>query len=147
MNSKPKAASQEERMPLWKQHFENLLGKPQKVTDEHLTKIISNQLHIKLGQFMHEEFDLVLRKTKNRKYAGLDRITPEVWKTRKFDDVLLRYCNAVYNQNTIDRGRKGCILPFPKNRWHQNGQELPKYNPYFHSGWYLQCSATQPYIT
>ena len=27
---------------------------------------------------------------------------------------LLRYSNAVYNQNTIDRWTKGCILPFPK---------------------------------
>ena len=39
---------------------------------------------------------------------------PEVWKTRKFDDILLQYYNAVYNQNTIDRWTKGCTLPFPK---------------------------------
>ena len=45
---------------------------------------------------------------------GLDKIPPEVWKTREFDDILLRYCNAVYNQNTIDRWTKGCILPFSK---------------------------------
>ena len=32
---------------------------------------------------------------------------PEVWKTKEFDDKLLRHCNAVYNQ-------KRCILPFPK---------------------------------
>ena len=37
-----------------------------------------------------------------------------MWKTRKFDDILLRHCNAVYNQNPIDRWMKGCILPFPK---------------------------------
>ena len=52
-------------------------------------------------------------KTKNRKAAGLDEIPPEVWKTKEFDDILLRHCNAVYNQNTIDRWTKGCILPFP----------------------------------
>ena len=56
----------------------------------------------------------VLRKIKNRKAAGLDEIPPEVWKTRQFDDILLRHCNAVYNQNPIDRWMKGCILPFPK---------------------------------
>ena len=55
-----------------------------------------------------------LRKIKNRKAAGLDEIPPEVWKTRQFDDILLRHCNAVYNQNPIDRWMKGCILPFPK---------------------------------
>ena len=54
------------------------------------------------------------KKIKNRKAAGLDEIPPEVWKTRQFDDILLRHCNAVYNQNPIDRWTKGCILPFPK---------------------------------
>ena len=48
------------------------------------------------------------------KATSLDEIPPEIWKTRKFDDLLLRYYNAVYNQNTIDRWTKGCILPFPK---------------------------------
>ena len=47
--------------------------------------------------------DSVLRKIKNRKAAGLDEIPPEVWKTRQFHDVLLRHCNAVYNQNPIDK--------------------------------------------
>ena len=28
--------------------------------------------------------------------------------------LLLRHCNAVYNQNPIDIWMKGCILPFPK---------------------------------
>ena len=39
---------------------------------------------------------------------------PEVWKTRKLDDILFRHCNVVYNQNPIDRWMKGCILPFHK---------------------------------
>ena len=51
---------------------------------------------------------------RNRKAAGLDIITLEVGKTRKFDDLQLRFCNTVYNQNPIDRWTKGCILPFPK---------------------------------
>ena len=46
--------------------------------------------------------------------AELDEIPPEVWKTRQFDDILLLHCNAVYNQNPIDRWTKGCILPFLK---------------------------------
>ena len=56
----------------------------------------------------------VLRKNKNRKAAGLDEIPPEIWKTRQFNDVLLRHSNAVYNQNPIDRWMKECIIPFPK---------------------------------
>ena len=112
--AKLKAANQQERIKLWKQHFENLLGNPPKITHEPITRIISKQLDIKLGPFTQEELDSVLRKIKNRKAAGLDEIPPEVWKTRQFDDILLRHCNAVYNQNPIDRWTKGCILPFPK---------------------------------
>ena len=112
--AKLKAANQQERIKLWKQHFENLLGNPPKITHEPITRIISKQFHIKLGPFTQEELDSVLRKIKNRKAAGLDEIPPEVWKTRQFDDILLRHCNAVYNQNPIDRWMKGCILPFPK---------------------------------
>ena len=112
--AKLKAANQQERIKLWKQHFENLLGNPPKITHEPITRIICKQLDIKLGPFTREELDSVLRKIKNRKAAGLDEIPPEVWKTRQFDDILLRHCNAVYNQNPIDRWMKGCILPFPK---------------------------------
>ena len=138
---KLKAASQEERLHLRKHHSKNLLGKPPKVTDQPITKIICNQLDIKLGQLTQEELDSVLRKIKDRKVTGLDEIPPEVWKTREFDDILFRYCNAIYKQNIIDRWTKGC------KRWPRNSQELPRYNPYIYSGQDLQCSATQPHRT
>ena len=112
--AKLKAANEQERIKLWKNHFENLLGNPPKGTHGPITRIISKQLDIELGPFTQEELDSVLRKIKNRKAAGLDEIPPEVWKTRQFDDILLRHCNAVYNQNLRDRWMKGCILPFPK---------------------------------
>ena len=100
--AKLKATNQQEGIHLWKQHFENLLGRPPKVTHEPITRIISKQLDIKLGPFTQEVLDSVLRKIKNRKAAGLDEIPPEVWKTRQFDDLLLQHCNTVYNQNPID---------------------------------------------
>ena len=112
--AKLKATSQQDRIHLWKQHFENLLGNPPEITQKPIMRIISKQVDIKLGPFTQEELLSVLRKIKNRKAAGLDEIPPEVWKTRKFDDILLRHCNAVYNQNPIDWCMKGCILPFPK---------------------------------
>ena len=111
--AKLKAASQQERVKLWEQHFKNLLGSPPKITDEPITWIISKQLDIKQGPFAKEELDSVLKKIKNRKAAVLDEIPPEVWKTRQFDDILLMQCNAVYSQNRIERWMKGCILPFP----------------------------------
>ena len=42
--AKLKAANQQERIKLWKQHFENLLGNPPKITHEPITRIISKQL-------------------------------------------------------------------------------------------------------
>ena len=112
--AKLKAASQQERVKLWEQHFKNLQGNPPEITDEPITRIISKQLDVKLGPFTKEELDSVLKRIKNRKAAGLDEIPPEVWKTRQVDDILLRQCNAVYSQNRIERWTKGCILPFPK---------------------------------
>ena len=112
--AKLKATNQQERIKLWKQHFENQPRNPPKVTHEPITRIISKQLDIKLWSFTQEELDSVLRKIKNRKATGLDEIRP-VWKTRQFDDILLRHRNTVYNQYPIDRWMKGCILHFPKN--------------------------------
>ena len=44
--AKLKAANQQERIKLWKQHFENLLANPPNVTQEPITRIISKQLDI-----------------------------------------------------------------------------------------------------
>ena len=100
--SKLKPTNQEERIYLWKQHFKNLLGKSTQITNKSFTIIISNPVDIKPIQFTHE-IDVLLRKIKNRKAAGLNEIPTEVWKARKFDYMLFRYSNAVYNQNIIDR--------------------------------------------
>ena len=130
--AKLKAANQQERVKLWKKHFENLLGNPSKVTNEPITRIISKQLDVRLGPFNKEILDSVLRKIKNRKAAGLDEIPSKVWKNIQFDDILLRQCNAVYNQNRIERWMKGCI---------------PRYNTYIHSSQNLQCPTTKPHRT
>ena len=144
---KLKAANQQERIKLWKQHFENLLGNQPKITHEPITRIISKQLDIKLRPFTQEELDSVLRKIKNRKAAGLDEIPLEVWKTRQFDDILLRHCNAVYNQNPTDRWMKGCILPFPTKAGPRISQNLPRHNTYIHSSQNLQSFTTKPHRT
>ena len=51
---KRKATSQQERIHLWKQHFENSLRNTPKFTHEPNMRIISKQLYIKLGQFTQE---------------------------------------------------------------------------------------------
>ena len=112
--AKLKTTSQQERIQLWKEHFKNLLGNPLKVTHDPIMRVISKQSDIKLGQFTQEELNSVLKRIKNRKAAGLEEIPSEVRKTGEFDDMLLRHCNAVFNQNTLDRCTKECILPLPK---------------------------------
>ena len=87
---------------------------PPKVTDEPIMKIINNQLDVKLGQFTQDKLDVVLIKIKNRKAASLDEIPPEVWKIRKFNDLLLQYCNTVYNQNR--QMDKGLYTPISQKR-------------------------------
>ena len=68
---KLKAASQEDWIQMWKEHFKNLLGNSSKVTDKPTTKIINSQQEIKLGQFTYEELNVVLTKIKSRKLLAL----------------------------------------------------------------------------
>ena len=95
-------------------HFQNLLGKSLIVSDSTIEKLIEQELEIKTGAFNELELDLVLKNMKNQKAAGLNRIPPEVWETGKFNDLLLYYCNEVYNGNVIQSWTDGCMLHFPK---------------------------------
>lgn len=113
--AKIKANSQNERLNKWKSHFQNLLGKQPNVSNKPIEMNPAQQeLDIKTGPFNENELELVLKKLKNKKAAGLDNIPPEVWKTGKFNDLLLYFCNEVYKGNTIQAWTEGCILPFPK---------------------------------
>ena len=60
--AKLEAANQQERIKLWKQHFENLQGNPSKVTQQPIIRIIRKQFEIKLGTLTQEELDSVLKK-------------------------------------------------------------------------------------
>ena len=48
-----------------------------------------SQLKIKLGLLIREELDASLKKIKSRKAAHLYEVSLEIWKTRKFEDILL----------------------------------------------------------
>ena len=95
--AKLKAANPQERIKLWKQHFENLLGNPPKVTHEPITKIISKQLDIKQGPFTQEEFDSVLKKLKIGKLQGFTRF-PQKYRR---PDNLTTYCSDTATQSII----------------------------------------------
>ena len=61
-------------------------------SDKPITKIINNQL-----KEFTQELNVVLTKIENWKVAGLHVINSEVWKIRKFNNLLLWYWNAIYN--------------------------------------------------
>ena len=94
-------------------HFQNVLGKWPIVSDSNIEKCIEHELEIKTGPFNEPKLDLVLKKLKNKKAAGLDEIPPEAWETWKSND-LLYYYNEVYNGNVIQSWTEGYTLPFPK---------------------------------
>ena len=99
--AKLKAASQQERVKLWEQHFKNLLGNPPEITDEPITRIISKQLDVKLGPFTKEELDSVLRRIKNRKAAGARRDPPRSVE----DETIRRYtCSGNATQSIVKIG-------------------------------------------
>ena len=95
--AKLKAANQQERIKLWKKHFENLLGNPPKVTHEPITRIISKQLDIKLGPFMQEELSSVLKKIEIGKLQGLKRFPQKYGKP----DNSTTYCSDTATQSII----------------------------------------------
>ena len=69
-SSNLKAASQEERIQLWKEeriqlwknHFKVLLGKPPQVSNELITPIVQEELNIKKGDLSMAEFVKALKK-------------------------------------------------------------------------------------
>ena len=61
---------------------------------------------------MEKELDEIQKQIKSRKTVGLDGTPPEVGKTRIFDEMHLRLCNAAYKQNTREEMIKGYILQF-----------------------------------
>ena len=112
--AKLRAKSEEERISLWAKHFKDLLGKNPLTFPLEILPVVELTLDVKTGHFSLDELDAVLKAIKSRKSPGLDNIPPEVWKTRKFDKILLGFCNSVYDNEPIQKWTQGCILPFPK---------------------------------
>ena len=112
--AKLKATSEEERLKLWKKHFEDLLGSTPKIKESNITPVVSTVLNIKTGPFEMYELNKARKQVKNGKASALDNIPPEVWKIEELGETLLNFCNAVYQQEPIESWTDGCLLPFPK---------------------------------
>ena len=112
--AKLKASSEEERLKLWKKHFEDLLGTPPKIKDTPITPVVSTLLNIKTGRFEMKELIKAQKQVQYGKSCGLDDIPPEVWKNEEIREILLGFTNDVYEQREIESWVDGCLLPFPK---------------------------------
>ena len=85
--AKLKASNQEERVKLWQQHFQDLLGKPPVINEEEITPIFTEELNIKKGLFTMEELLKAVKSIQSGKACGLDEIPAEVWKLAEFHQV------------------------------------------------------------
>ena len=66
-----------------------MLGNSPEICDKLTKEIIYGQLDIKLRQFAEDKFNELLIENKSRKAGGLREISPEIYKTRKFDNILI----------------------------------------------------------
>ena len=113
--AKLKATSEEERLKLWKKHFQDLLGSSPKIKESTITPVVATVLNIKTGLFEMRELVKAQKQVRNGKANGLDNIPPEVWKHEEIREILLGFCNDVYQQEAIESWTEGCLLPFPKS--------------------------------
>ena len=95
--AKLKAANHQERIKLWKQHFENLLGNPPKITHEPITRIINKQLDIKLGPSYKKNSTRFSEKLKIGKLQGWTRFHQKYGRP----DNSTTYCSDTATQYTI----------------------------------------------
>ena len=110
---KIKAKSTEERVKLWKEHFQQLLGNPPTIIDKPVEKVFDT-LQINTEEFTTAELKTAIKTLQNNKATGLDEIPAEVWKTECLDQELLEVCNKTFHGDAPDIWRKGGLLPFPK---------------------------------
>ena len=108
-----RASFPKERMKLWKEHFEGLLGQPPVVDNEPITRVF-DALLIKTGDFTMKKLREAIKSTQENKATGHAGIPAEVWKLECFNDQLLEVCNRACHGDIPDMWLKGVILPFPK---------------------------------
>ena len=90
-----KASNTDERLAIWKNHFQKLLGQSPEIDDQPLPKVFDT-LPIKTGEFTAIELQASIKSFQNNKATGLDSIPIETWKTGCMNEELLNVCNKAY---------------------------------------------------
>ena len=108
-----RANSPEERLKLWKNHFEQLLGQPPVLDDQPIERVF-NTLPIKTEDFTADELQKSINASQNNKAPGLGGISTETWKTGCLDEELLEICNKTFHGDVPGIWREGGIYLFRK---------------------------------
>ena len=108
-----RANSPEERIKLWKDHFENLLGQPPTIDDQPIIKV-HDPLPISTSDFTMQELTLAIKMSQNNRATGLDEIPAEVWKSGCLNNELLDICIKTYHGDPPSYWLRGGIRPIPK---------------------------------
>ena len=106
----------EDRLKIWKNHFEKLLNNTPNVISENdeIVKVFDEINEIRKGDFDIEELSKALNQMKNGKAPGTDSLPVEFWKIEELKQPLLDFCNATYNDNRPNEWGLLKLVPVPK---------------------------------
>ena len=116
--SKIKAKNDEERVKQRHKHFQDLLSKCPRITEnEEISRSVHCELNINKGPFTSDEINKAVKSIINGKAAGLDKIPAEFWKLEAFINTYYYMYATVYIIRIIYRnGTKDVYYRFQKNK-------------------------------
>jgi exonuclease III len=107
-----------ERLKVWYDHFQSLLGEerpPPDLSSPFFNNRVSEELPVDCAPFSLEELTGVIKTIGASKAPGLDNIPPSVWKEPLLHEELLHFCNdALMHGNVPKEWTTAAIVPFPK---------------------------------
>ena len=110
-SSKLKANSPDERVKLWFDHFNNLLGSPPKISDQDEPILtVFDTLDISEEPFSADEYSSAKKAIRCGKACGDDGITPEFLKYGGLDDIVLGFVNQAFEHGHIPEKWKTLII-------------------------------------
>ena len=108
-----KVNNTEERLAIWKNHFQKLLGQSPKIDDQPVPKVFDT-LPIKTSEFTAIELQASIKSFQNNKATGFDNIPIKTWKTGCMNEELLNVCNKTYLGDAPKCWLQDTILSVPK---------------------------------
>ena len=105
----------EDRVDIWKNHFQELLNNvPNVIDNSEITKVFDEFATIRKGDFDMVELNKAIKQMKNGKAPGTDSLPIEFWKIEELKDPLLEFCNASYRGQRPTEWGILRLVPVPK---------------------------------